>query len=322
MRLSFPQGVHPDVTVQPGEWSIGSASDNRVVLKADGIQPHHAQIVVDPRGYTLFVKSPDAQTHVNARPVREKAILRLGDVVSLNAINVVLKPDYDETVSANRPGAANGAEPTVQTPPKVVLRGVSGPYFGKVVHVQGRLTIGTGPDCDLVLDEPAMAEKHATIEVIGSEILMRDHGSDDGCWVNGVAVKDAQLFTGDQIAFDSNRFLIEAPGMPVRKPEVKPEGAAAPAAPPEPKRPVEFTQTMRAIPQQGQAAPATPPAARPQPQSSPQAAAQGASARTPALKAPSRSPQPQPAKGFNPWWLLVAAAVIAAAIAFAMIGSR
>lgn len=308
VRLSFPQGVHPDVSVQPGELTIGAAPDNSVVLKADGIQPRHASIVVDPRGFTLFVHDSNASAHVNARPVREKAILRLGDVVSLGTINVVLKPEYDATVSGNRPeGAASGEPAPQQSPARAVLRGVSGPYFGKVIPIQGRTTIGRGPGCDVVLDEPEMGPQHATIEIVGSQITLRDHASAKGSYVNGVHVRDANVFTGDQLAFERNRFLIEAPGMPVRAPETKPVDA--------PEKPrVEFTQTMRAIrpeqvPQAQAAAPA--PAASPAP-----------AARQPVLKTASRSPQPQPAKGFNPWWLLVAAAIIAGGIAWLLIANR
>ena len=339
VRLSFPQGVHPDVTVQPGELTIGSAPDNSVVLKVDGIQPHHASLVVDNRGYTLFVRAPEAQTHVNARPVREKAILRLGDIVSLEAINVVLKPNYDETVTQNKPGpvASGDGQTNRVSPPRAVLRGVAGEYFGKVIPIHGKLSLGNGSGCDLVLDEPGIADKHATIEINGTMIVLRDHGSASGTAVNGVQVKDAHLFTGDQLAFDNNRFLIEAPGTPFRGAEVAPSSSTI-VTPSEPKRAVEFTQTMRAIrpeaAQAQQAAPAAQSSAAPPHAAQPRAAAASAAsaaaqqraaapaARQPALKTASRSPQPEPAKGFNPWWLLVAAALIATAIAYVLIGNR
>ena len=316
VRLSFPQGVHPDVTVQPGELTIGSAPDNRVVLKADGIRPHHATIVVDNRGTWLFLRNPDAQTHVNARPVREKAILRLGDIVTLEAVNILVKPAYDETVRGTRPTGAGASDTSRQSPPRAVLRGVAGPYFGKVVPIQGRLTIGRGKDCDLVLDEPEMGAKHATLEVNGTEIALRDVGTTSATFVNGVQVSEAvAVFTGDQLAFDRNRFLIEAPGMPVRRPETKPSPSEIT---PEAKPRVEVTQTMRAIrPEQAQAHAAAQQASA----AASAAASQPAAAPSPrrSVLESSRSPQPEPAKGFNPWWLLVAAALIAAGIAFVML---
>ena len=114
MRLSFPKGEHQDVIVQPGDVTIGSAPDNQVVIARDGIQAHHASIVVDQRGYTLFVRDRDARNHVNARPVREIALLRLGDVVSLNDTNVVLKPDYDENITGLVPPPAGESAMSAQ----------------------------------------------------------------------------------------------------------------------------------------------------------------------------------------------------------------
>src|SRR5687767_5281531 len=60
VRLSFPKGEHRDVIVQSGEVTVGSAPDNNVVLTADGTQPRLATIIIDQRGYTLVVSTPDA----------------------------------------------------------------------------------------------------------------------------------------------------------------------------------------------------------------------------------------------------------------------
>ena len=306
MRLSFPKGEHQDVIVQPGEITIGSAPDNQVVLARDGIHAHHASIMVDPRGYTLFVRERDARSHVNARPVRELALLRLGDVISLNDTNLVLKPDHDESISGLVPPPA-GEQPMSaqdesgnetryrQAPPKAVLRGVSGPFFGKVVPVNGRLVIGRGEDCDLVLDEPEMSRAHASIEVTEGEIYLRDLGSTNGTFVNGVQVRDATLFSGDQIAFDRNRFLIEAPGTPVRSNVPRSNGVAAQAAASTPQAQPQVTQTMRAI-----------------------------RIDTPAAAAPAEpaAPEPAPNAGWNPWWLIAAGALIAVGIALLLLGLR
>ena len=290
VRLSFPKGEHRDVTVEPGEITIGSAGGNTIVLARDGIRPQHASIVVDNRGFTLMVKGGDATAHVNARPVREKAILRLGDVVSIDAINIVLKPDHDDSVRHGAPSRtmpADSEESARTAPPRAVLRGVSGPYFGKVIGINGTLTIGRGADCDLVLDEPEMSRKHAVIEVKGGEILLKDNGSANGTYVNGVQVHDANLFSGDQIAFDRNRFLIEAPGMPVRRNDPRPVAVDS-------RQPVEVTQTLKAIPR------SEPPTPRP----------------APAVQVPVE------AKGWSPWWLIGAGAAIAIVITLLLLGTR
>jgi pSer/pThr/pTyr-binding forkhead associated (FHA) protein len=297
VRLSFPKGEHADVLVAPGETTIGAAADNVVVVAAAGVAAHHASIVADPRGFTLFIHDPAARTHVNARPVREKAILRLGDVVSVDSVNLVLKPDSDAAIEP-APAAGGGpdaAEAQNETrfrvsPSRAVLRGVSGPYFGKVVPVHGRIEIGRGAECGLVLDEPEMSRRHALIEVTPNEIYLRDLGSANGTFVNGVQVRDAVLYPGDQIAFDRNRFLIEAPGMPVRRPEPR-TPVSTPAV--EPRAPHLITQTLRAVRADEIPAAAPPPAA-----SGPEAS------------------------GWNPWALLAAAVLIAGAFALLIFGFR
>lgn len=245
MRLSFPNNEHPDVLVAPGDTAIGSAADNAVVLAAPGIAAHHARLSVGERSIVLGACDRQARIHVNARPVVEKAILRLGDVVSLDTLKIVLMPDRDDSISTNVPAhitptpvASDRGDGMRQLPPRVVLRGVSGTYFGKIVPVRGRLLVGSGSDCGLVLDEAGMAQHHAVIESAGDGVYLRGMNPASATCVNGVQVHDAILHTDDQIAFDRNRFLIEAPSLPTRG-DLAADASAAPA--------VNITQTMRAI---------------------------------------------------------------------------
>jgi pSer/pThr/pTyr-binding forkhead associated (FHA) protein len=244
MRLHFPNKEHADLLTAPGDTSIGAASDNVIVLTRPGIAAHHASLHVGDRGYVLSVIDSAARVHVNARPVREKAILRLGDVVSLDTLQFILKPDRDASIRTDVPAAPvttmrGGDEVSTRArggPPKAVLRGVSGSYFGKIVPLRGKLTIGRGSDCDVVLDEPEMSKRHAMIENSGDLILLRDLGSANGTFVNGVQVRNAILHPDDQIAFDHNRFLLEAPGLPGRD-QANIDERDAP----------NITQTMRAV---------------------------------------------------------------------------
>jgi pSer/pThr/pTyr-binding forkhead associated (FHA) protein len=251
MRLHFPNKEHADVVVANGDTAIGSAQDNNVVVNKPGIAAHHISLAVSERSIVLTVRDAQARVHVNARPVREKALLRLGDTVSLDTIQLRLMPDRDESIRTKvpasimptppPPASSDETNPTRQrlAPPKVVLRGVSGSYFGKIVPVRGRLTIGRGNDCDLVLDEPEMSRRHAVIENSGDGIYLRDLGSANGTFVNGVQVRDAVLYPDDQIAFDQNRFLLEAPSLPTRE-----DGAQLAVDPAD----STITQTMRAVP--------------------------------------------------------------------------
>src|SRR5580765_4341998 len=95
MRISFPGKEQDDTLVGPGETRIGAAADNNIVVGGSGVAPHHLRLRLGERGIELVVLDAQARTHVNTRPVREKAILRLGDVISLGSVSIVLKPDRD-----------------------------------------------------------------------------------------------------------------------------------------------------------------------------------------------------------------------------------
>jgi pSer/pThr/pTyr-binding forkhead associated (FHA) protein len=284
MRISFPNQEHEDTLVGAGDTLIGAAADNTIVLDRSGVAPHHLRLSLNDRGIVLGVLDAQARTHVNTRPVREKAIVRLGDVISLDTLQFVLKPDRDDSIrtdipsaSSIAPVAAAAADSNLRiVPPRVLLRGLSGNHFGKIVPVRGSLVIGRGAEADLILDEPETALRHAAIEIDGDTIVLRNLDSTGGTFVNGVEVRDAILFAGDQIAFGRNRFVLEAPGLPLR--------SMAPTTLPRAVSP-NITQTMKAI--------------------------QLPDERV----AEDKAPREDKSSKNDIWWLIIAAALIAAGLA-------
>jgi pSer/pThr/pTyr-binding forkhead associated (FHA) protein len=226
MRLSFANGEHADVVLNEGPASLGSADGNHLVLNHAGVMPAHARLTIDARGIVLDVLDPAARTHVNARPVREKALLRCGDLLCLGTVVIALKPDTDGIIQTNVPEEAPIAVPAVY-PPHVVLRGVSGSHFGKAIAVAGRLVIGRSPACDLVIDDARIAPRHAMLDNIGNAIHLRGTAVPNVTGVNGVKVKDARVHPGDQLVFESSHFIVEAPSLP-RRGETKQSSADMP----------------------------------------------------------------------------------------------
>lgn len=241
MRLSFPNGEHPDVLLEDGELTVGGAAGNRVLIPGLGLAPRHASFRVDAqRGILLYVLDPAANVHVNARPVREMSFLRLGDVVSLERLQVLLKPDRDAVIESKVPADSRPlTDPAQRTgASRVVLRGVSGSYSGRSLNLCDPLRIGRGAGLEVHLDDPDLSDHHATLEIYGERVLLRSIASAEGSVVNGVAVRDAVLHPGDQIAFDGHRFVLEAPGLP-------PRGSAP--APIVPGMAAGSTQTLQAV---------------------------------------------------------------------------
>ena len=100
MRLSFANGEHADVVVDEGAASLGNAEGNTVVLSGRDVAAWHARLTVDERGIVLHVLDPTARTHVNARPVREKALLRCGDMLCLGKVMIEMKGDGEDLIES------------------------------------------------------------------------------------------------------------------------------------------------------------------------------------------------------------------------------
>lgn len=215
MRLSFASGEHADLVIDKGSLTLGSAPGNSVVSSARDVSPAHARITIDSRGAVLEVLASGAPTHLNARPIREKALLRCGDVLCLGRLAITLKADRDDSIETNIPSQAPAASEATH-PPRAVLRGVSGNHFGKSVAVAGRLVVGRGVGCGLTIDETSIAQRHAQIEDGDRLICMRELDGNGGVLVNGILTRNAILYSGDQLTFGRSQFVIEAPGYPAR----------------------------------------------------------------------------------------------------------
>ena len=64
-----------------------------------------------------------------------------------------------------------------------------------------RLTIGRGPDCDIILPDRVVSRRHACIERRDGDYFIRDDHSKNGTFVNGEPVSETphRLIDGDEI---------------------------------------------------------------------------------------------------------------------------
>lgn len=186
-------GVHRVVREANGQVGVGDQLQGALL----------ARVCVDRRGIWLQVPTGMRGVHVNGRPVQRMAQLRAGDAIYVDGVELLLQ--------AGSLDAANVAA-AGQPDPRVVLRGIGGKYHGRSIALLKPCLVGRSRDAGIRVDEPLFAERHAQLELRGDRVLLRDLGSAEGSWVNGVAVRDALLAAGDQVAFDSqHRFVVEVP---------------------------------------------------------------------------------------------------------------
>ncbi|KFN45273.1 FHA domain-containing protein [Arenimonas composti] len=236
MQLTFPDGEHESVALR-GEVTVGGRAGNVICLPAAGLAPLHASFLADRRGLWLRVPAGVKGVHVNARPVQRLALLRPGDLVCLDRLRVVIKGDDEPAIERGIPASAPPAMTDANrvSASRVILRGLSGVHFGRAYTLTEPRAIGRQSGADIRLDDPAVAEKHAVIELHGDRVVLRAAGK-NATLVNGFPVVDAVLSPGDQIAIEQHRFVVEAPGLPGRGQE----GDQRPAMP-------THTQTIKAV---------------------------------------------------------------------------
>ena len=118
--------------------------------------------------------------------------------------------------------------------------------------------LGRNPTNDFRIPEGSVSSFHCEIQVQADQILVRDLGSTNGSFINGVAFQEAELGVGDILRLGNNDFKLEsavvlAPSIPLNMetPDVRTR-PIPPSPPPAPKReekPQGFlgrlTQTLR-----------------------------------------------------------------------------
>ncbi len=207
LRLRFPDSNQPDAGIGPGLHGIGRTADGALALVAEGSRML-AQLCVDRRGTWLKLTDGARTVHVNGRPVKNMAMLRVGDAIYIDGREALLLGMPRQPQELPAPGGEGGD-------PRVLLRGVGGQYHGRSFTLDRPRLVGRGVECDIRIDDPAFPERHARIDVQQGLVVLRGVNGAEASLVNGEAARDAVLRTGDQIVFDAHhRFVVESPGRP------------------------------------------------------------------------------------------------------------
>ncbi len=213
MRLTFPNGEHAAVTIEQGQVGVGSAAGGGTSVAIEGLSPLHAVFANGRRGSWLTVPQ-EAKVVVNARPVKRIAYLRPGDLVCLGVVQVRVEsgdpplPAPQAEPSARRRGGEESAGAA-----KAVLRGLSGPWFGRTAALSSQRVLGRGAGSDIRLDGGGVQERHALVDIEEGRVVVRVATPGAALRVNGHLVGSACLAAGDQLEIGEHRFSVEAPGL-------------------------------------------------------------------------------------------------------------
>jgi two-component system response regulator GlrR len=95
----------------------------------------------------------------------------------------------------------------------LVAVATQGPGKGPRVELQsGSLTIGSGKDCDLVLDDATVSRRHAVVELWPGEVVVKDLGSRNGTRYLGARITSGRVPAGGSILVGKTTIVFERKG--------------------------------------------------------------------------------------------------------------
>ena len=219
MKLLFPAGEHEPVELKDGECIVGSAPDCQIMLAAPGIAGRHCALLV--RGEQASVRALEAAAVIvlNGRQIIADAPFKAGDLLLFGKVGCrVVASEKAAPAPPRRPPSPsppeddNGRTRVRAALPKFVMRGVSGPTFGKTFGVVGTLTLGRSTECDVSIASDEISRHHAKLQVVPDGVMVEDMGSANGTFVNNQRVHGGTLMKpGDELRLDTVRFMLMSP---------------------------------------------------------------------------------------------------------------
>jgi len=184
--------------LEGGDALIGREEGIAVSLPFEEVSRQHAKISWDGKSHWLEDLESTNGTFLNGRRLsKEREKLRHLSVVTLGTLTdlvFVVRPDETETL---RRSVIQHAF-LVRDAPDALPSDVP----------VGEFTVGRSAGCNIVSDSPEVSKLHARLLRAADKLTVRDLGSANGTWVNGVRVSEAPLLDGDLLAFAGERYRV------------------------------------------------------------------------------------------------------------------
>jgi len=234
MKLLFPNGEHDAVEIGPGDVLVGAGADCAVMLAAPGIAPQHCKLY-ERDGQTFAQPLGDAVTVLNGKQITAEASIKPGDLLLFARVGARVVASAPAATVPRRSlpaGEEDGRTRVRMALPKFVMRGVSGPTFGKTFGVIGTLTLGRSAECDISIASDEISRHHAKLQVVPDGVMVEDMGSANGTFVNNQRVHGSTLMRhGDELRLDTVRFMLMSPAAEATSSAQRPAEPVASVAP-------------------------------------------------------------------------------------------
>ena len=221
LELRFINRSYSAVPIDRPRITLGSDPGNDVVLPEDGIAGFQMEFYRHD-GQVIAIDLIGDACLRNGQRFTGREEIGVGDVLSLESIQIevvdpMLVTEKFDVADLHKVDRAPDAElesvlaAANDGSSAWSLRGINESVQGLRFPLAGKVVIGRDPNCDLVLNTPQVSRRHCEVEVLNSQLYIRDLGSTNGCQVNGETVTTAVVRAGDYITVDLIKFLVEGP---------------------------------------------------------------------------------------------------------------
>lgn len=181
--LEYRLHLDGDAIPLQGAITIGRHLDNDVVIAGEDVLDFHLRIELPPRG-PIAVPLGDAIVFLNGQPLDLPAGMMPGDCLEVGQSVLEIGAD-----ALDAPDAESWQLHPAGSPAGLPIEGI--------------LTVGRDPRCDLRLADPHASRRHARLIDRDGSIWLQDLGSANGTFINGERIRGARrVFHGDEIRFD------------------------------------------------------------------------------------------------------------------------
>lgn len=209
LKIQFKDGrADPVPLIEPGK-TVGKGDVNDIVIDEDGVNGFHADLKVEGTQVTITDINTTAGTLVNGEKITGPMPLGAGDIIIIQGVE--LQIIEEDELAGGKTLVLSGTALMELGTGGWSLVADSGPEKGQVIPIMDRVEIGRALECDISILEPALSRKHAELELVGDDLVLRDLGSANGTYVNGEKIDEVKLKDGDRMQFDKIHFIVSAP---------------------------------------------------------------------------------------------------------------
>jgi len=209
LQLKYLNHTKKPLWLVESNYFVGTDAGCELCLQDHLLHEKHAQLNLKGDDATIENLIGDSAIRVNDMPVRSPKRIVHGDILSFGDVRVMLVDPKQPIV--NNTAFNEASKPGWQ------LRPVNTMLVTKDIDVHGQMTLGRAPDCNISLPFSHLSRHHASLTVSSRGLEVRDLGSVNGTFVNGIKVDKAVLNLGDKLSFDSLAFTISGPERDVDK---------------------------------------------------------------------------------------------------------